>query len=193
MYRKLFYRIFDFTLSVLFLLIFFWLYVVIIIFLRIKIGSPVFFYQKRLGLNGKNFDIIKFRTFSKNKIIKEIAYLRKFKLDELPQIFNVLKGDMSVVGPRPLKAEYADILNKHFKSRFNVKPGLTGLVQISTSISDWNTYFIYDLEYIKNKTFILDLKIIILTLFKFNDYKPGKNLIDLNQFLKKNKLRFFKL
>lgn len=193
MYSKLFYRIFDFTSSILFFLIFFWLYVVIIIFLRIKIGSPVFFYQKRLGLNGKNFDIIKFRTFSKNKIIKEIAFLRKFKLDELPQIFNVLKGDMSVVGPRPLKAEYADILNKHFKSRFNVKPGLTGLVQISTSISDWNTYFIYDLEYIKNKTFILDLKIIILTLFKFNDYKLGKNLIDLNQFLKKNKLRFFKL
>ena len=193
MFNGLLNRSFDFISSVLFFLLFFWVYLVIMIYLKVKIGSPVFFYQKRLGLHGKNFEIIKFRTFSKNKIIREIAFLRKFKLDELPQIFNVLKGDMSVVGPRPLKAQYIDILNKHFKPRFKIKPGLTGLVQINSHISDWNKYFEKDLEYIKNKTFILDMKIILITLIRLNSYKSGKNLIELNLFVQKNKLRFFKL
>ena len=193
MFNRLLNRSFDFISSVLFLLLFFWLYLVIMIYLKLKIGSPVFFYQKRLGLHGKNFELIKFRTFSKNKIIRETTFLRKFKLDEIPQIFNILKGEMSVVGPRPLKAEYIDILNKHFKSRFKIKPGLTGLTQINPNISDWNKYFEKDLEYIKNKTFILDMKIILITLLRLNSYKLGKNLTDLNLLMKKNKLRFFKL
>lgn len=191
MLKKIINRIFDFFFSIIFISLFFWLYFFLIVYLKIKIGSPVFFYQKRLGLHGSVFEIIKFRTFSNNKIIKEIAFLRKFKFDEIPQIFNILKGDMSAVGPRPLKAEYFDIINKHFKCRFNVKPGLTGLTQVSHNILDWNGYFEKDLEYIKNKTLKLDIKILINTLFKLNSYKSGKNLIDLNNFIKTNDLKFF--
>lgn len=189
MIKNIFSRFIDIVFSIIFIIFFFWLYIFLIIFIKFRIGSPVFFKQKRLGLNGKIFYLIKFRTFKNNKIIKKVAFLRKYKLDEIPQILNILKGDMSIVGPRPLKIDYFKFINKNFKLRLRLKPGLTGMVQINPHIKDWSEYFEKDLEYIKKKTFLLDLKIVLITIFSLNSYKSSPQLIDLNQYLKKRKLK----
>ena len=188
-YKNLLYRIIDIIFSLLFLSLFFLIFLYLIIYLKIKIGSPIIFTQKRLGLNGKTFNIFKFRTFSNNQIIKEISHLRKYKLDEFPQIFNILKGDMTIIGPRPLKAEYFDIINQNFKLRFSVKPGLTGLVQVRPEITKWDDYFEKDYEYIKNKSIFLDIKLLIKTAISLDLYKSGPQMIDLKDYVKKYKLK----
>lgn len=146
---------------------------------RIRIGSPVIFCQKRPGLQGKIFTLYKFRTMTDEmdeagKLLPEDKRLTKFgrklrssSLDELPELFNILKGDMSIVGPRPLLVKYLGIYNEKQKHRHDVRPGLTGLAQINgrNGIS-WEDKFRYDLEYINRISFIMDLKIIILTMKK---------------------------
>ena len=140
-----------------------------------------FIKQDRVGLHGLNFKMYKFRTMVKNshemrdelyltislnsmwKIIK--GFLRKYSLDELPQIFNVLKGEMSLVGPRPLFDTDTQMFNKSYMRRLNVMPGMTGLLQVNDrNADDFETWFKYDVEYIENWSLYLDFKIILKTI-----------------------------
>ena len=141
-------------------------------------GSPLFM-QTRVGLNEKFFKIIKFRTMNtkrdKNGILLDDSlritkigkFLRKFSIDELPQIFNVLFGNMSFVGPRPLLPEYLSLYNKNQKKRHNVKPGITGLAQIMgrNNIS-WKQKFDFDIEYVRKQNFFLDVNILLKSISK---------------------------
>ena len=141
-------------------------------------GNPLFT-QTRVGLNEKFFKIIKFRTMNtkrdKNGILLDDSlrvtkigkFLRKFSIDELPQIFNVLSGNMSFVGPRPLLPEYLSLYNKNQKKRHNVKPGITGLAQIMgrNNIS-WKQKFDFDIEYVRKQNFFLDVNIILKSISK---------------------------
>lgn len=172
-------HLFDkvFALSLLIILLPF----LVLIFLILMIhhsGSPLFM-QTRVGLNEKFFKIIKFRTMNtkrdKNgmllddsfRITKIGKFLRKFSIDELPQIFNVLFGNMSFVGPRPLLPEYLSLYNKNQKKRHNVKPGITGLAQIMgrNNIS-WKQKFDFDIEYVRKQNFFLDVNIILKSISK---------------------------
>jgi len=139
-------------------------------------GLPIFFLHKRLGKNGIIFTMIKFRTMD-NELSQSAEhditrltpwgrFLRKASIDELPVLINVIKGDMSLVGPRPLPIKYLSRFNSFQKQRMGVKPGITGLAQINgRNQLSWEDRFIYDIEYTKNKSFFLDLKIILKTLF----------------------------
>jgi len=145
----------------------------------VQMGRPIFFRQIRPGLNEKLFRIYKFRTMSDerdengNLLPDELrlkgvgAMIRKLSLDELPQLFNVLKGDMSFVGPRPLLEEYLSLYNDEQRKRHDVKPGITGWAQVNgrNSIS-WEEKFEYDLWYVENQSFLLDMKIVWMTLIK---------------------------
>ena len=142
-------------------------------------GFPIFFRQKRPGLNGNPFIFYKFRTMldekdkegtflsEKNRITKLGRFLRGLSLDELPSIINVLKGDMSFVGPRPLLMEYLPLYSPNQNLRHNIKPGITGWAQINgrNSIS-WEEKFEFDVWYVKNQSVLLDLKIFFLTIWK---------------------------
>jgi lipopolysaccharide/colanic/teichoic acid biosynthesis glycosyltransferase len=141
-------------------------------------GFPLFFIQKRVGKNGKIFNLIKFRTMNKKKDKAGIllpdykrktyfgSFLRATSIDELPSIINILKGDMSLIGPRPLLVEYLKLYNETQKTRHNVRPGLTGLAQVNgrNGIS-WQRKFDFDVKYIKNISFTNDLKIFLKTIF----------------------------
>ena len=131
-------------------------------------GRPIFFIQYRGGYKNRKIKIIKFRTFDSNNHINIYSnFLRYFKFDELPQLINILRGDISLVGPRPLIYEYKKIYKKKHLKRFLVMPGLTGWSQIkSKNNTKWLKKFDYDLWYIKNHNFLLDLKIIWLTILK---------------------------
>jgi len=146
----------------------FWFILIIIIAITSLIfnGRPIFFTQFRGGYKNKKFKIIKFRTInSNNKINVYSNFLRFFKFDELPQLISILKGDMSLVGPRPLHYEYKKFYKKkHFK-RFNVLPGITGWSQINSNEEmSWSKKFELDLWYVDNQNFFLDLRIIVLTI-----------------------------
>ena len=171
--------IFDRIVSFLSLVLLMPIFLLLGIVIYFDLGLPIFFRQKRPGLNGDPFVFFKFRTMldekdkegnflsEKNRITKLGRFLRGLSLDELPSIINVLKGDMSFVGPRPLLMEYLPLYSKDQFSRHNVKPGITGWAQINgrNSIS-WEEKFQLDLWYIKNHSFSLDLKILFLTLWK---------------------------
>lgn len=179
MYRKYIKRVLDFTLSLIALIILSPIYLVLAILVRIKLGSPIIFKQERPGLNEKIFTLYKFRTMTDEKdengkllpdevrLTKFGKFLRSTSLDELPELINIIKGDMSIVGPRPLLVEYLPLYNEKQRCRHNVRPGLTGYAQISgrNSIS-WEEKFNDDLVYIENITFIEDLKIILKTALK---------------------------
>lgn len=139
-------------------------------------GKP-FFFQIRPGKNEKLFKIIKFKTMrdlnpnapkdihNLNRVTKIGHFIRKYSLDEIPQLINVIKGDMSIVGPRPLLEHYLPLYNDHQKKRHNVRPGITGWAQVKgrNSIS-WEQKFDFDVWYVNNQSFILDVKIILLTI-----------------------------
>lgn len=141
-------------------------------------GQPIFFIQERAGLNGQKFKIIKFRTmeikeidFKKNEIEENIRItklgklLRETSLDELPELLNVIKGDMSLVGPRPLLHEYVILYNEEQIKRLRLKPGITGWAQINGRNSlSWDDKFKYDLWYINNNNILIDMEIIIKTI-----------------------------
>lgn len=179
LYRRYFKRPMDFILSLLAIIVLSPVLLVVAVLVRVKLGSPVLFKQKRPGLNEKIFTMYKFRTMTDEKdengellpdsirLTKFGKFLRSTSLDELPELFNILKGDMSVVGPRPLLVEYLPLYNEHQKRRHDVRPGLSGLAQVSgRNAISWEDKFDLDVEYVNNVSFLLDWKIIFLTLKK---------------------------
>lgn len=155
------------------------LIVTIVLFVRYNLGTPIFFCQKRPGLHGKIFSIIKFRTLrdsrdaqgrllpDEQRMTRLGKFLRATSLDELPQLWNVLKGQMSVVGPRPLLVEYLSFYSPEQKRRHDVKPGITGLAQVSgRNALAWDDKFKLDVWYVDNQSLWLDIKIIFLTIKK---------------------------
>jgi len=178
-YERFFKRPLDILCALLALTVFCWLYAIVAILVRVKLGSPVIFKQKRPGKNEKIFTLYKFRTMTDEKdengnllpdevrLTKFGRFLRKTSLDELPEAVNILKGDMSVVGPRPLLVEYLPRYNSQQKHRHDIRPGLTGLAQVKgrNSIS-WEQKFHYDIEYVNYITFVKDVKIVFFTIFK---------------------------
>ena len=155
------------------------LIIFISILIKIKLGSPIFFIQKRPGFKQKLFPLIKFRTMNNKKdqqgnLLEDDKrltvfgkWLRETSIDEIPTLINIIKGDMSFVGPRPLLKEYLDLYSEVESQRHLVNPGLTGLAQIKgrNEIS-WKKKFEYDILYVNNVSFFLDLKIFLLTFFK---------------------------
>ncbi len=146
---------------------------------RVKLGSPVIFHQDRPGKDGKIFGLMKFRSMTderdeKGELLSDEKRLtpfgkrlRSLSLDELPEFFNILKGDMSFVGPRPLLVRYLKRYNKEQLHRHDVLPGLTGLAQVNgRNAITWEKKFEYDLEYVRNVSLMLDIKILFMTVFK---------------------------
>ena len=179
MYKNFIKRILDIILSFLALVILSPLLILTAFLIRIKLGTPVFFKQLRPGKNEKIFGILKFRTMTDAKdenghlLPDEIRltrfgqFLRSTSIDELPELLNILNGDMSIVGPRPLLVQYLERYNEEQKHRHDVKPGLTGLAQVNGRNGiTWEEKFHYDLEYVKNITFYGDCKIIFQTVMK---------------------------
>ncbi len=179
MYKNFVKRILDIILSLLALIIFSPLLIITAILVRFKLGSPILFRQARPGKNEKIFHILKFRTMTDEKdkdgnllpdeirLTKFGQFLRSTSIDELPELLNILKGDMAVVGPRPLLVQYLDRYNDEQRHRHDVKPGLTGLAQVNGRNGiTWEEKFNYDLQYVKNVTFLGDCKIILQTVQK---------------------------
>lgn len=179
MYKHFFKRILDFIAALLLLILFSPIMLWAAWRIRRELGSPVLFTQARPGLNAKIFKIYKFRTMSDerdkngNLLPDELrlkgfgAKLRASSIDELPQLFNVLKGDMSFIGPRPLLVEYLPLYSSRQASRHSVRPGITGLAQVNgrNDIS-WAAKLEYDALYARNLSFLLDIKIVFLTIKK---------------------------
>lgn len=169
-------RILDIIFSLILLVALFPIFVVLYVGIILIMGSPAFFLQKRIGKNNKEFSIIKFRTMkAKNDIYdtdnKRVTrygkFLRKFSLDELPQLINILKGDMSFIGPRPLISNYIPFYTERESLRHNVLPGMSGLAQVSgRSNLTWDKQFELDVQYVENISFLLDLKILCKTIPK---------------------------
>lgn len=170
---------FDVSVAFLGLLVLFPIMVVLIAMIRLKLGSPVFFRQVRPGLHGKPFEMIKFRTMrnavdaqgnplpDSERMTPLGSFLRASSLDELPELWNVLKGDMSLVGPRPLLMEYLPLYSPEQYRRHEVRPGVTGWAQVNgRNALSWEEKFKLDVWYVDNRSFLLDLKIIFLTLKK---------------------------
>ncbi len=177
MYRKYIKRILDFTLSLIALIILSPVMLVICILVRIKLGKPVFFKQDRPGKNEKIFTLHKFRTMTDKKdengellpdserLTKFGDFLRSTSLDEIPELVNILKGDMSIVGPRPLLIRYLPYYTEEERHRHDVRPGLTGLAQVNgRNTVNWEERFQYDVKYVKNITFKEDFNIILKTI-----------------------------
>ena len=176
MYRKFIKRLLDILLSLLILVCFFWLYIILAILVRVKLGSPVLFKQPRPGKDEKIFNMYKFRTMTDEKDengnllpdeVRLTAFgkkLRSTSLDELPEFFNILKGDMSFIGPRPLLVKYLPYYNDRERLRHSVRPGLTGYAQAhGRNAISWEKKFEYDVWYVEHLTFLTDIKVIIDT------------------------------
>lgn len=180
MYKTVFKPFMDRFFSLVILLLLSPVILIVYLLLLSKIGRPVIFRQERPGLNGKIFTIYKFRTMSneRDKITGELlsdekrlsgigATVRSLSLDELPQLINVLKGDMSFVGPRPLLVEYLELYNKKQARRHDVLPGITGWAQVNgRNAISWTEKFEYDVYYVDNVSFLMDIKIIWMTIKK---------------------------
>ncbi len=179
MYKHFFKRLLDIIYSLGFILCFWWLYIILAILVKKKLGSPVLFKQQRPGLNGKVFTMYKFRsmTDAKDKDGKLLSdeerlprfgqLLRATSLDEIPEFFNILKGDMSLVGPRPLLVQYLERYNERQARRHEVRPGITGWAQVNgRNAISWEQKFEYDVEYVEKCSFLLDIKIIFMTIKK---------------------------
>lgn len=179
MYRRYFKRAIDFLLSLTAIIILSPVLLVLAATIRVKLGTPVIFSQKRPGLNEKIFTMYKFRTMTdardeKGQLLPDEMRLTKFgkmlrasSLDELPELFNIIRGDMSVIGPRPLLVQYLPLYSDEQRQRHSVRPGLTGLAQVNgrNSIS-WEEKFQSDIEYVKNISFAGDLRILLKTVQK---------------------------
>ena len=159
-------KVFDLVFVFIFSPIWLPLMVIIMITSFVFNGMPIFFTQYRGGYKNKRIKVIKFRTFDSNNHINIYSnFLRFFKLDEVPQVINILRGDMSIVGPRPLHYEYKKLYKKKHLKKFNVMPGITGWSQIKSNDNmSWSKKFDLDLWYVDNHNFLLDLKIIIITI-----------------------------
>lgn len=179
MYKNLIKPILDFILAFLLIIVFSPIILIVALLIKLKLGSPILFTQERPGLNGKIFRIYKFRTMSderdsKGDLLSDELRLkgfgkliRKSSLDELPQLFNVLRGEMSFVGPRPLLVEYLKLYNQEQAKRHNVKPGITGWAQVNgRNAISWEEKFKLDVYYVEHISFMLDCKILYMTFFK---------------------------
>ncbi|WP_417334494.1 undecaprenyl phosphate N,N'-diacetylbacillosamine 1-phosphate transferase [Halarcobacter sp.] len=171
--------LFDKTLALFLIIIFSPIYIIVSLLILLKMGSPILFRQKRPGKDEKIFGIYKFRTMTNEKdqdgnllpdelrLVGIGKFIRSTSLDELPQLFNVLKGEMSFVGPRPLLIEYLELYNNKQKRRHDVKPGITGWAQVNgRNAISWEQKFDYDVWYVDNQSFWLDIKILWLTFLK---------------------------
>ncbi|MBE0069600.1 sugar transferase [Thermoanaerobacterium thermosaccharolyticum] len=179
LYRRYFKRPMDFILSLIAIIVLSPVLLTVAILVRIKLGRPVIFKQKRPGLHEKIFTLYKFRTMTDERdengqLLPDSVRLTKFgkllrstSLDELPELFNILKGDMSIVGPRPLLVQYLPLYDEHQKRRHEVRPGLTGWAQVNgRNAISWEDKFNLDVFYVDNISFILDWKVIFLTIKK---------------------------
>ena len=194
LYNKYIKRILDILISLTFIVLFSWLYLILTILVRIKLGSPVLFCQERPGYNEKIFKLYKFRTMTdkrdengnllpdSERLTKFGSMLRSTSLDELPEMFNILKGDMSLIGPRPLLVEYLPYYTEEERRRHSVRPGLTGLAQVSgRNYLAWDKRLAKDVEYVNHISFIMDLRIIIKTImvvFKKEDVSVDTNVVE---------------
>lgn len=172
-------RLFDIVLAIVSIFLLSIVFLILGLFVRIALGSPIFFRQARPGLNGKPFEMIKFRTMNDafdsdgnllpdaRRLTRVGQSIRAMSLDELPELWNVLKGDMSLVGPRPLLVEYLPLYNERQKRRHEVRPGITGWAQVNgRNAISWEEKFELDVWYVDNQSFWLDLKILFLTIKK---------------------------
>lgn len=179
MYHRFVKRPMDIILSLCALIVLSPVLLILALLVRIKLGSPVIFKQKRPGLHEKIFTLYKFRTMTdkrdengellpdKIRLTRFGKLLRSTSLDELPELLNILKGDMSIVGPRPLLVQYLPLYNKHQKRRHDVRPGLTGLAQVNgRNAISWEEKFDLDVQYVDKIKFVSDWKIILLTVKK---------------------------
>lgn len=179
MYKKVVKRAIDIIVPLLVLILLIPVLILIAVMVRINLGKPIIFKHKRPGLNGEIFTLYKFRSMSDERdgngnllpdevrLTKFGRLLRSSSLDELPELFNILKGDMSIVGPRPLEAYFLPFYNEWERHRHDVRPGLTGLAQVNgRNDLPWEKRFEYDLKYIEDITFFNDVKIIFQTVRK---------------------------
>lgn len=176
MYKKCIKRVLDFLISGLALIILSPVLLVVAILVRTKLGSPVIFHQERPGKNEKIFTLCKFRTMTDERdeqgnllpdsvrLTKFGKFLRATSLDELPELWNIFKGDMSIIGPRPLLVSYLPYYTEKEKLRHSVRPGLTGLAQVSgRNFIDWDRRMAKDVEYVEHLTFGMDMKVLVMT------------------------------
>jgi len=179
MYRKYLKRPLDILCALAAIIVFFWLYILVAVLVRINLGSPVIFSQERPGKDEKIFKLYKFRTMTDERdangklltdgerLTKFGKFLRAASLDELPEAWNILKGDMSVVGPRPLLVEYLPLYNEYQRRRHTVRPGLSGFAQVNGRNGlNWTGKFDLDVQYVDNISFLFDIKIIFKTIKK---------------------------
>lgn len=178
-YERYFKRPLDLLCSLAFLLVFWWLYGILALLIRVKLGKPVLFTQERPGRNEKIFKLYKFRSMTDQRdengvLLPDEARLTRFgrtlrstSLDELPELFNIIRGDMSIVGPRPLLVQYLPYYSKEQRHRHDVRPGLTGPAQIhGRNALQWEKRFQYDIEYVNRINFITDVNILLRTVKK---------------------------
>lgn len=176
MYKNFFKRVFDFCLSLIALIVLAPFLLVFAIIGAIKMKGNPFFYQERPGKDEKIFKLIKFRSMTEEKdkdgnylsddirLTKYGKWLRSTSIDELPELINILKGDMAIVGPRPLLVQYLPLYNDEQRHRHDVRPGLTGLAQVNgRNLLSWKDKFDYDIKYVNNITLLGDIKIILKT------------------------------
>lgn len=179
MYRVFFKRLFDLTISLSFVLMFWWIFLIVGYVVKTRLGTPVVFKQNRPGKNGKIFTMYKFRTMTDERdgdgnLLPDSERLPKFgkllratSLDELPELLNVLKGEMSLVGPRPLLVEYLTRYSVFQARRHEVRPGITGWAQVNgRNAISWEKKFELDVEYVDNYSFLMDIRILFLTVKK---------------------------
>lgn len=185
-YNRVFKRLLDIICALLAIIAFCWLYVIVAVLVRIKLGSPIIFKQARPGRidpkTGKEkiFNLYKFRSMTDTRdeegnllpddvrLTRFGRLLRSTSMDELPEVINILKGDMSIIGPRPLLVEYLPYYTKDEHHRHDVRPGLSGWAQINgrNAIDSWEQRFEYDLEYVNKISFLFDVKVVLLTIVK---------------------------
>ena len=179
MYDRLIKRIIDICLSGIALLVLSPVYLILAILVRVRLGSPVLFSQERPGKHEKIFRMYKFRSMTdvrdadgnllpdEERLTRFGAMLRATSLDELPELWNIFKGDMSIVGPRPLLVKYLPRYNERQRRRHEVRPGLTGWAQVNgRNAISWEQKFEYDVEYVEQESFLLDIKILFMTVGK---------------------------
>lgn len=189
-YRSFVKRFLDILCGIAAVAVFWWLYIIVAVLVRVKLGAPVLFSQDRPGKDGKVFKLYKFRSMSdardeNGKLLPDDERLTKFgrllrstSLDELPEVFNIIKGDMSIIGPRPLLVEYLPYYTKEENRRHDVRPGLSGWAQVNgRSVTAWDERLQQDIYYVDHCSFLFDCKILWMTVvktIKMSDIIVGK-------------------